>query len=395
MISDRFISIYIHIPFCRTRCSYCDFNTYAGCENLIDQYISSLIIEIDKASSFLSDEHQAGTIYFGGGTPTIMKVEMYTKILHSLKNKFIWSSDIEITTEANPKNIHAQYLDELHSAGINRISFGMQSAEHGELEILGRKHQFSDVEISLEQARRAGFQNINLDLIFGVPMQTLSTWKKSLEEAVRLEPNHLSLYSLILEENTPLYRSVQTGRLPPVDSDLEAEMYAYAMDFLRNKGFKQYEISNWASENNYQCRHNIQYWRNGTYLGFGAGAHSHYRHQRWGNEHGIPEYIHRVIENEEFPPAAAEINEINKMDEIRETMMMGMRLTKEGIDADRFYHRFGRPVHEVFRKEIERLIEKDLIEEYLSGRGRGRGRGIRLTRKGRMLGNQVFLQFME
>lgn len=339
----------------------------------------------------MSEEHQAGTIYFGGGTPTIMKVEMFAKILQSLKNNFNWSDEIEITTEANPKNIHAQYLDELHSAGINRISFGMQSAEHRELEILGRKHRFSDVEISLEQARMAGFQNINLDLIFGIPLQTLSTWKKSLEEAVRLEPNHFSLYSLILEKNTPLYGSVQTGRLPTVDSDLEADMYKYAMDFLRNKGFEQYEISNWATENKYRCRHNIQYWRNGTYLGFGAGAHSHYRHQRWGNEPGIAEYIHRVIENEAFPPAAAEINEIDKMDEIRETMMMGMRLTKEGIDTDRFYHRFGKPVHEVFSKEIERLIKMDLIEEYLLGKERG----IRLTRKGRMLGNQVFLQFME
>ena len=179
----------------------------------------------------MTDEYLAGTIYFGGGTPTMLKVEHFADILQTLKKHFRWTENIEITTEANPQNIHVQYLRDLHSAGINRISFGMQSALPGELEILGRRHQFQDIVASVEWARSAGYQNISLDLIFGIPTQMLSTWKKSLEEAVRLEPNHLSLYSLILEETTPLYRAVRAGRFPQADSDRDADV------FLRNGFF--------------------------------------------------------------------------------------------------------------------------------------------------------------
>ena len=340
----------------------------------------------------MTDEYLAGTIYFGGGTPTMLKVEHFADILQTLKKHFRWTENIEITTEANPQNIHVQYLRDLHSAGINRISFGMQSALPGELEILGRRHQFQDIVASVEWARSAGFQNISLDLIFGIPTQIISTWKKSLEEAVRLEPNHLSLYSLILEETTPLYRAVRAGRFPQVDSDLDADMYSYAMDFLGEMGFGQYEISNWAFGEDSQCKHNIQYWRNGPYLGFGAGAHSHYNHRRWRNISKISEYIHQSMENDKgIPPAVEDLQKLKKMDEIRETIIMGMRLTNEGIDIDSFFHRFGSYVHDIFGKEINRLLAQELIEEYHSSNRKG----IRLTRRGRMVGNQVFMQFVE
>jgi len=388
---DRFISIYIHIPFCRTRCRYCDFNTYAGCEHLIDLYVSALKDEIEKVSSSIKDGHIAGTIYFGGGTPTILNEKQLSNILQTLRNNFKLTGDIEVTTEANPQKIQAQYLEDLRSEGINRISFGMQSAVKSELEILGRNRKFSDVKESLERARSAGFQNINLDLIFGIPTQTLSSWKETLERAIALEPEHLSLYSLILEENTPIHRDIQDGKLSPTDSDMEAEMYAHAMDYLEGAGFNQYEISNWAKSGDYQCRHNLQYWRNGPYFGFGAGAHSHYSHMRWANETSIPQYIHRILENSGSTPAAVEIQKLDKMDEIRETIMMGLRLTKEGIVANCFNDRFSTEISDLFGSEIKDLTDKGLIEEYSTEKKKG----IRLTRRGRMLGNQVFLQFMD
>ena len=244
-------------------------------------------------------------------------------------------------------------------------------------------------------ARQAGFRNINLDLIFGIPTQTLSSFKQSLEMALALEPEHLSIYSLTVEEGTPLEKMIAQGEIPAPDEDLAAEMYAWVMHDLAKRGFEQYEISNWARNKDLRCRHNLQYWYNGYYLGFGAGAHSHYEEQRWANILTIPAYIQRMNDNKEWhkeqPPAAEEVLSLSLSDDIQESMMMGLRLVDEGIAEEDFQQRFGLAMVDVYDKEIKQLVQDGLLERAICD-----GKHvIRLTAKGRMLGNQVFMQFIQ
>jgi oxygen-independent coproporphyrinogen-3 oxidase len=297
----------------------------------------------------------------------------------------------EITLEANPGTVDGAYLRGLRAAGVNRISFGMQSADANELRFLERQHSTLDVFDSFRAARQAGFEQINLDLIFGLPEQSLETWRKTLELALALAPDHLSLYSLTVEKGTPLFRWVMRGMVSQPDPDAAADMYDLAEETLAQAGMRHYEISNWARPGN-ECRHNLQYWRNLPYLGFGPGAHGYAAGKRTAVIGPIPKYIERMngAGSFDFPstPATQTITPIDSQTEMEETMMVGLRLLEEGVSAGAFATRFGRPLGEVFGEPIERLRRKGLLEWSADGDR------LRLTPRGHLLGNQVFMEFV-
>ncbi|MDP2964661.1 MAG: radical SAM family heme chaperone HemW [Pelolinea sp.] len=394
MQSGNLLSVYIHIPFCRTRCGYCDFNTYAGYDHLKESYVKAVVEEISRTSRKIDNDYLVHTIYFGGGTPNLLSSNQIEEIIKGIRDKYIFSSQIELSTEANPSCLPGDYLNALRDIGINRLSLGMQSASAKDLEILGRSHTFKDVEISVENARKAGFTNINLDLIFGIPYQTLLSFEDTLKSAINLSPSHLSLYALSVEDSTPLAIQIAEKVVPESDEDLAADMYILAMEFLEKHGFSQYEISNWSLDQKSQCLHNLQYWRNLDYLGFGAGAHSLYRQTRWENRKTITDYIDSISQspqNEDYiSPAGINLISLTNTDEMSETMMMGMRLTEEGISAENFLKRFGVSLDEVYSKEITKLLHQVLVE-WVMVEGHSH---LRLTKKGRLLGNQVFMQFI-
>lgn len=390
-------SIYIHIPFCRSRCNYCDFITYAGVEYRLNDYVEALCREITLVGDSADSVVPIHTIYFGGGTPSLLSIEQIEKIINTINRKFIIADNLEVTLEANPGTLTPQYLEKLRRIGINRLSLGMQSMVPEELKLLGRQHDTIDVIKTINWARRAGFENINLDLIFGLPGQSIKSWKRSIEIAVKIHPEHFSLYSLTIEPGTLLERWYKGGLLPVIDNDKTAEMYEWAGERLENSGYKQYEISNWAKfgdEGLMMCHHNLQYWKNKPYLGFGAGAHGYASNLRVANVASIDEYIIRCTHRTEvkFPRSPATFSEdiIDYANEMAETMIMGLRLTREGISESTFYHRFGKTLLEMYHKEIDELIHWGLLEWV----GEDKTRAIRITKKGRILGNQVFIRFV-
>ncbi len=388
------LGMYIHIPFCRTRCNYCDFNTYAGKEYLIDEYIECLVKEIKLLGEVCDSGSSLQSMYFGGGTPNLLKASQFDRVINEIKRKYRFYKTIEISSEANPGMLSKDYLKDLHNLGLQRLSLGMQSAHVEELKLLGRYHTFQDVVESVRTARLAGFENINIDLIYGVPRQTLEMFQESVQKALSLETEHLSIYCLTIEKGTPLERMVKTGQIPNPDADLGADMYEWVMERLEDAGFIQYEISNWAMHEKYFCVHNLLYWRNQVYLGFGAGAHSHFRGRRWANVPQIEAYIQKMQQASqaaEFsPPATEEIISLCPIDQIQETMMMGLRLVEEGVSDRDFKAKFGKHIKDLFPKEIDFLTGNDLLEEDRAGNDIR----YRLSQRGKMLGNPVFMRFV-
>jgi len=410
-------SIYLHIPFCNHRCSYCDFNTFAGLENLIPEYINAICQEIEYSAASLGVHLPVHTIYFGGGTPSLFPIAGLKRILKALSDKFDLLPGIEITLESNPGTVSLPYLFELKALGINRLSLGMQSADPNELRLLGRTHSFIQVNQAIPWARQAGFDNLNLDLIFGLPEQTLGMWKSNLDLAMGFQPEHLSLYALTLEHGTPIYNWVERGLLSSPDPDLAADLYEWASECLEREGYIQYEISNWGRSTiidqtqncttslerswnprnpPFACLHNLQYWRNQPYLGFGAGAHGYANGIRTANVLSPGSYIERMrtidrVLPSGFPttPGTLTASQIDRQAEIAETMMMGLRLTKEGVTSSAFYDRFGVEMADYFRNEIIGLVEKGLLEWVGEGETT-----LRLTNRGRLLGNIVFIEFI-
>jgi oxygen-independent coproporphyrinogen-3 oxidase len=389
------ISIYIHIPFCRTRCFYCDFNTTTGTSHLIDPYFEAVKTEMEIVSGRLANKSIVHTIFFGGGTPSVVPAEKIVTVIDQMRNCFQVVEDPEISMEMNPVYLTESYLQEIKEGGVNRISYGMQSASIEELRMLGRKHNFEDVIDSTALALQAGIYNLNLDIIFGLPGQTIDSFKCTLKAAVQIHPPHLSLYALTVEKGTPLADMIEHGELPNPDTDTAGEMYEIAMEQLAKDGYRQYEISNWAVDTAHQCKHNLQYWKNGDYLGFGAGAHSHYDQLRWENTELLSGYVHKVMEPHDelksLSPAASQQTELTLNDNLGETMMMGLRLTEEGISEKEFTQRFGVSLEETYPNEIETSIRQQLLE----WSEKNDGRHLRLTHRGRMLGNQVFMRFLK
>ena len=389
-------SLYFHIPFCTHRCAYCDFNTYAGQETLIPFYVNALIREIEFTSNRLTDvsgnHTPVHTIFFGGGTPSLLTPEQFDSIFKAIRSNFTLTEDAEITIEANPGTVSYEQLLALRGIGINRISYGVQSANTEELRMLERAHDFFDVIEAVASSRRAGFKNLNLDLIYGLPEQTLSTWQTTVMRILDLHPEHISAYALTLEHGTPFGRWASKGLLSLPDPDLAAEMYEWLSDILEAGGYFQYEISNWSRPNR-ECRHNLQYWRGLPYLAFGAGAHGYANGYRYSNVLRIKTYIDRITNsqftNYSFPLSPATVNhhEQTLQDDMSEFMMTGLRLTSEGIHEDEFRTRFGNSMCDEYGKEIEDLLKLGLIEYQA-------GENIKLTKRGRLLGNQVFMRFV-
>ncbi|HET6821425.1 MAG TPA: radical SAM family heme chaperone HemW [Anaerolineales bacterium] len=407
-------SIYIHIPFCTHRCAYCDFNTYAGQETLIPAYVGALCRELEfvgRSARVEDQTRKVHTIFFGGGTPSLLTPEQFDSIFETLRENFSLTADAEITIEANPGTVSYEGLMELRRIGINRLSYGVQSANTEELRMLERVHDFFDVIEAVSSARKAGFHNLNLDLIYGLPEQTLRTWQTTVNRILDLHPEHLSAYALTLEHGTPFGRWASKGLLPLPDPDLAAEMYEWLSETLEANGYVQYEISNWALDNgrltmdhdssmvhgqpSFSCRHNLQYWRGLPYLAFGAGAHGYANGYRYSNVLRIKTYIDRLtnldtrISNIEFPLSPTTINHHKQTldDDMSEFMMTGLRLTREGVSGEKFQSRFGQPIRHVYGRELDELLKLGLIEN-------GAESKIRISKRGRLLGNQVFMRFV-
>jgi len=413
-------AIYIHVPFCRSRCAYCDFNTYAGLGDLIPAYVTAVCREIETAGERWGC-FPVPTVYFGGGTPSLLPLHLLAELFHALRFAFHVSEHAEVTLEANPGTLTPPSLRGLRALGVNRISLGVQSAHDEELRMLGRIHTWAQAVEAVGWVREAGLANLNLDLIFGLPGQTLARWQETLEAALGLEPAHLSLYALTVEEGTPLEQRIAGGKLPAPDDDLAAEMYEWAEEALAEAGFFHYEISNWARADlrshisslrsqipNHEsqkwwpepgtrnlkpeapsehvspfvCRHNLIYWRNEPWLGVGAGAHSWLGGRRWAAVCHPRDYI-AALERGDSP--VTEVEPIDRRLEMGETMMLGLRLA-EGVDDARFRARFGLGLEAAFGEELAGLQDLGLLE--------WDGRVARLTARGRLLGNQVFGRFL-
>ena len=396
-------SLYLHIPFCRHRCAYCDFNTYAGIEELIPAYLDALCREAQLLAASAGARLPVHTIFFGGGTPSLLSPSEIGHIIRVLADLFYLSEEIEITLEANPGTLSIEYVRDLHSLGFNRLSLGMQSSHPEELRLLERQHDYHDVVNAVNWARQAGINNLNLDLIFGLPYQGLDDWQENLEHAIQLSPDHLSLYALTLEHGTPMAHWVARGLLAEPDPDLAAEMYEWAAERLAQGGYEQYEISNWAYNANsgvqLACQHNLQYWHNQPYLGLGAGAHGFAGGLRTANVLSPAAYIRRCqdgwdLSSESVPafpvtPATVNAQPVDRATEMGETMMMGLRLTQEGVSRIVFQNRFDQALVDVFGEEIDELLALGLLEWFGSGQ-----EILRLTARGRLLGNQVFMRFI-
>ena len=378
-------SLYLHIPFCHTRCHYCDFNTYAGILPLREPYVRALLTEIELAGKLA--QHADGiprrsrTIYFGGGTPSLLTVAQITRLLNACSEAFAVDEDAEITLEANPGTLSLKQLAGLYAAGVNRLSIGAQSFDAELLKTLGRIHSPGDIVQALRNARAAGFTSINLDFMFGLPGQTMRHWQETLDQALALHPEHFSLYSLIIEEGTPFYTWTHEGRIAPADEDLCADMYEYADERLQREGYENYEISNWALPGR-QSRHNLTYWQNLPYLGMGAGAHSCFGSRRFSNILDPQEYIN-LLEKQQRPEAGSET--IDRVQEMSETAFLALR-TAQGLHLPAFEERFTEPFTRFAGDRLRIVEEAGLLEQEQDW--------LRLSKRGRLLGNEVFLRLL-
>ncbi|MEW8959776.1 MAG: radical SAM family heme chaperone HemW [Moorella sp. (in: firmicutes)] len=373
--------VYIHIPFCIRKCHYCDFVSYPG---QAPEVMFAYCLDLEREMALVAGKWQPGpvaTVYIGGGTPTLLPAPQLGRLLEALEHFFGLEPGAEVTVEANPGTVDVRKLKILKAAGVNRLSLGVQSLDDDLLAAMGRIHRRRDVYEALDQARRAGFRNINVDLIFGLPGQTLKAWKATLKEIVSLEPEHVSCYCLQVEEDTPWGRQAAAGVLSLPGEDMELAMYREAREFLAAAGYEQYEISNFARPG-YRCRHNIAYWLNLPYLGLGAAAASHWQGRRWQNCRDLQEY-HHALACGRLPREEMEILTPRQM--MAETMFMGLRLI-EGVDLEDFQRRFGVDAREVYGRELEGLHRTGLLEER-EGR-------LKLTEKGLTLANEVFIQFI-
>lgn len=368
------IALYLHFPFCLRKCHYCAFNSFPlplgemG-RSLTVRYLQSLKKEIGLYASLYQGETLT-SIYCGGGTPTLLPAEAIASVIALCRCHFSCSEDLEITVEANPGTVSQESLAALKKAGVSRISLGVQSFSQEELGLLGRIHGIAEIYNAWEAARLAGFDNINLDLIYALPGQTLSAWRDNLRCALALHPEHLSIYGLSLEEGTPLSQDIAAGRYFPCGEEEQVAMWEETEKSTAVAGYTRYEISNYAQPGK-ECRHNLTYWENTPYLGLGAGAHGFFAKVRYANETDLYTYMKRVDQNQ--LPRAWEEQQTLEQERI-DTVIMGLRLTR-GLTRKGFQERFGRPFEDFYGEELSFLVQEGLmgISEdaiYLTGRGR-------------------------
>lgn len=381
------LSLYLHIPFCRHRCAYCDFNTYTSVDELKVAYSNALVREIRQVGG--GRQRKATTVYLGGGTPSLMSPSLLSDILSAVRQQFDLEATAEISLEANPDTVNINFLQELRSIGINRISFGVQSADKEELALLEREHDFDTAVQAVTMSRIAGYKNVSLDLIYGLPGQGTKSWKSTLEQVLALGPEHLSLYCLTIEKGTRMHRWQQNGRIEIPDPDLAADQYELACQILAQAGYTQYELSNWSLKGR-QCQHNLRYWRNETYLGFGAGAHGHASGYRYWVVKQPRVYIRRLAgelkHSYPWSEAAAGKQRLTQKQAMSDTIITQLRLIDEGLNLADFERRYGQSPQEAYPGLIERLQDWELLDV--------QEQRICLTERGRFLSNQVFYRFM-
>lgn len=370
--------IYLHIPFCRSRCSYCDFATDVYKNNeTVERYVSALVKEIENSNtSALVD-----TIYFGGGTPSLLSPAQLEKILNTIHKKFSVEKNIELTMEMNPATVSLETLKGYRSLGVNRASFGVQTFNNLSLRLLARGHNADDARKTFGLLRASGFENISFDLIAGLPRQTLADWEQNLDEALKLAPEHLSLYLLEIHEGTPLAEQIRSQRQPMPDEDLAGEMYELMLDKIAAKGYAQYEISNFSLPAR-ESRHNSKYWLCEPVYAFGVSAHSFDGQTRRANERDTARYV-SLVENDKSP--IVEENALTHEQLSAEFAFLRLRLTK-GLDLLEYERRFGASLREKFADDLSRLEEAGLIE-FAEDR-------LKLTRKGFLFSNEVFAIFV-
>ncbi|HHW01533.1 MAG TPA: oxygen-independent coproporphyrinogen III oxidase [Thermoanaerobacterales bacterium] len=372
-------SLYIHIPFCVKKCNYCDFNSYAAPE-LIPSYVEALQQEI----SFYNNRYvsrQVKTIYIGGGTPTLLNEKDLKSLIKCIRQNFKIKSGAEFTIEANPGTLNLEKLLLLKDLGVSRLSLGLQAFQEKLLKLMGRIHSAKEFEESFRTARQAGFDNINVDVIFGLPEQTVSDFMETIEYVAGLSPEHISCYSLTVEEGTVFHKWQKQGLLKLPVEDEERAMYHKAAEYLKRRGFVHYEISNFAKPGR-MCRHNVACWEYEDYLGLGAGAHSFMDGFRFYNHLSPQEYI-ICLAQKKLP--SAETEHINVRDQQAEFCFLGLRLI-DGLDKEAFKERFGKDIHQIYGAAIEKLSASGLIEE--------NDRHLKLTSRGLDLANEVFIEFL-
>jgi len=372
------IGLYVHIPFCRHKCNYCSFASYQSRETDIAVYLCALKAELAQRAG----GRPIRSIYFGGGTPSLLSPEQIGGILATIDSLSAVNEAAEITIEANPGTLDTAYLAAVRGLGVNRLSLGAQSMNNRELDLLGRIHKAAEVQEAVHCARSAGFENLNLDLIYGLPGQGLSGWQRTLDEAIAMKPEHLSLYALTLDAETPMWRALKEMSLPDIDPDLSADQYEMAEDLLAAHGYRHYEISNWAEEGR-ECRHNMVYWQNRPYLGVGVAAHSWLDGHRMANTGNLDEYLAAFAGKR---PLLPDMDEVIGLDlELAETVILGLRL-EAGVDINSLKNRFGIDVLSYYSQPIREMVDSGLMKHT--------GEYIRLTRRGRLLSNEVFWRIL-
>ncbi len=372
-------ALYIHIPFCDHKCIYCDFYSIITSDN-----VSAFLVSLKKEINFYSQKYSKGrnftSIFFGGGTPSLMQPDYIDQIIHCLKNNFAVSEDVEITLETNPGTVNRKKLESFRQIGINRISIGVQSFHEDELKFLTRIHDKQTAVQTVYDAKESGFNNINIDLIFNLPKQTKDMWKQNLETAVTLPLQHISAYSLILERGTILNKMVIDGKIKLQDDDHDADLYEMTIDYLTSSGFMQYEVSNFALPG-FECRHNNAYWRYKNYLGFGPSAHSFFNKKRWWNFSSLKHYINAIEENNNAEANHEVITGEQKLDEY---VMLALR--SKGIDVKEFQKKFGEGWLVKNKNIFQNLVDEKYVkleDDY-----------IELTKKGYAICDEILAKLL-
>ena len=399
----RELELYIHIPFCVKKCNYCDFLSFHAGEEIQDAYISQLLREIALSSGFAGD-YSVRSVFIGGGTPSIISEHHIAGILETINKYYYTKPDIEITIECNPASAMRHKFAEYKKAGINRLSIGLQSADNAELKMLGRAHTFEEFLKCYQSARMEGFDNINVDLISCIPMQSIRTWKKTLKNTLMLKVDHVSVYNLMIEEGTPFYEMNTKGLLIMPSEEEQAEIDRFTLECMKQYGYERYEFSNFCKPGR-QCRHNTGYWSGVPYIGFGIGAASCFENVRWNNIRDIRKYLRLDLDGyfggvggpikesmlSETQIESAEqdlrtdVTKLSQNDRMEEFMYLGMRLTS-GVSKERFRTEFAKEMDDVFADAIKKNLELGLMEDS--------GESYRLTDRGIEISNVVLSDFL-
>ncbi|MDO5088586.1 MAG: radical SAM family heme chaperone HemW [Leptotrichiaceae bacterium] len=357
-------ALYLHIPFCEKKCEYCDFCTFTNMQHEYGKYTEALIKELK-----MYPEYEYDTVYLGGGTPSLLSAEMLSDIMKNIK----YSKDAEITLELNPNDMNREKLTELRKIGINRLSIGIQSFQDHILKFIGRLHDGKDAVKVFKDARKAGFDNVSIDLMFGIPNQSMEDLKKDLKMILQLFPDNISIYSLIWEEGTVFWSKLRKGILSEMDQDLEAEMYELIIDFLKENGYEHYEISNFSKKGS-AGKHNLKYWKNKQFIGVGMSAASYYKGKRYSNVRNFRKY-YKYIDEKKLPVNEESIETVDETEYRKLGNMLGLRLVTEGIE---YFH----------DEKVERLLNRGLLEKF------DENKRLRLTKTGILLANDVFMEFI-